>query len=190
MGARIAQLEGGIGAGALGLGGVAPTATTPASVSSRFEVLENSINARLRDVIACIDSKAYQVGGRWFCTLQDCMEFSRVHVLEGHIKCFLEIVGYLQFVTAQIVDQEDSEHKDIHQARVRQTPEQTLIIGAFRTEVPPVFGGPKSGWDTADPLSALRTPELWDAQDGINGLFPRVSTSLETQKKKLLADIR
>lgn len=88
------------------------------------------------------------------------------------------------------MDQEDSEGGKIHETRVKRTPEQSAMILAFQTDVPALFGGPQGGQEKNNPLTAIKTPELWDAQDGVNGVCVRATTSLVDQKDRLLGGMQ
>ena len=86
--------------------------------------------------------------GWWFRSLDDCIFFCKKYVPEGQFQWFLDVVSYLQFVTDDIFGVETSKNSDIHEARVRQTPQKPSFIASFWTHVPPVFANPKEYCDS------------------------------------------
>jgi hypothetical protein len=113
-----------------------------------------------------------------------------LHIPEGQFQWFLDIVSFLQFTTNVIINTDDSQKGEIHEARFKRTQEQsTPVIASFRTGVPPIFGGPKSQRDATDPYSAIKTPEKWNGHDYQTSVFPRAVTSLADQTTKIEAGI-
>jgi hypothetical protein len=154
-----------------------------------LEALKKTLMLEISNVSARIDAAAYSVRGRWFRTLDDCIAFSRLHIPEGQFQWFLDIVSFLQFTTDVIIDTDESQRGEIHEARVKRTQEQSTVIASFRTGVPPIFGGPKSQREATDPYSAIKTPEKWNGHDYQTGVFPRAVTSLADQTTKIEAGI-
>ena len=68
------------------------------------------------------------MGGRWFCTLNKYITFSEVHIPEGRLQWFIDIVAYLQFITGDTVSPREYQLDDMHAAKVRNTKEQSKII--------------------------------------------------------------
>jgi hypothetical protein len=168
---------------------VAAPNPTPVHSGSALEALKKSLLLEISNVSARIDASAYSVRGRWFRTLDDCISFSRLHIPEGQFQWFLDIVSFLQFATDVIVDTDESQRGEIHEARVKRTQEQSTVIASFRTGVPPIFGGPKATRDVADPYSAIKTPEKWNGHDYQTGVYPRAVLSLADQTTKIEAGI-
>jgi hypothetical protein len=162
---------------------------TPVHSGSALDALKKTLMVEINNVSARIDAAAYSVRGRWFRTLDDCISFSRLHIPEGQFQWFLDIVSFLQFTTDVIIDTDESQRGEIHEARVKRTQEQSTVIASFRTGVPPIFGGPKSQRDATDPYSAIKTPEKWNGHDYQTGVYPRAVTSLADQTTKIEAGI-
>jgi hypothetical protein len=164
---------------------VAAPNPTPVHSGSAIEEVRKSLMVEINNVSARIDADAYCVRGRWFRTMEDCISFSRHHIPEGQFQWFVDVVSYLQFTTDIIVDTDESQKGEIHEARVKRTQEQSTVIASFRTGVPPIFAGPKASRDAADPYSAIKTPQKWNGHDYLTGVFPRAEKSLREQSKKL-----
>jgi hypothetical protein len=165
--------------------GVTAPNPTPVHSGSALDALKKALMLEINNVSARIDAAAYCVRGRWFRTLDDCIAFSRLHIPEGQFQWFIDLVAYLQFTTDEIIDTDESQRGEIHEARVKRTQEQSTVIASFRTGVPPIFGGPKAGRDAADPYTAIKTPEKWNGHDYLTGVFPRAIRSLKGQTTKL-----
>jgi hypothetical protein len=165
--------------------GVAAPNPTPIHSGSAIDEVKKSLMVEINNVSARIDADAYCVRGRWFRTMDDCISFSRHHIPEGQFQWFVDVVSYLQFTTDIIVDTDESQKGEIHEARVKRTQEQSTVIASFRTGVPPIFAGPKASRDSADPYSAIKTPQKWNGHDYLTGVFPRAEKSLREQSKKL-----
>ena len=67
--------------------------------------------------------------------------------------------------------------------------EQSTVISEFITDVYPILGGLGEGKEFTITLTAIRTPDLWNAHDGVRGVYPRSSKSLQDQRLKLNAGI-
>ena len=60
----------------------------------------------------------------------------------------------------------ESQRDEVHVAKLRKTKEKSIVILAFKTDVPPILGGLGEGKELTTSLTAIRTPELWNAHDG------------------------
>ena len=69
------------------------------------------------------------------------------------------------------------------------TKEQSIVISAFKTDLPHILGGLGNGKESKTPLTDIRTPELWNFRGGVRGVYPRASKSLHDQRLKLNAGI-
>lgn len=112
-----------------GLGPARPTAGT----SNAITALEKSVKKEMSNLRAMMESSSYKVQNRWFCSLENCIQFARDHVPTGQFQWFIDLISYLTFITEEIVDREELERGEIHEARVQRTPEQSAVISAFRT---------------------------------------------------------
>ena len=61
------------------------------------------------------------MGGRWFCSLNECITFSEEHIPKGQFQLFIDIVAYLKFVAGEIVCPRESHLDWINAAKVRKT---------------------------------------------------------------------
>ena len=141
--------------------------------TSEIMSLENKLEGNLREVAAGIYRKDVFSGGRWFRSHMECVDFKEKHPLEGQFKWSIEIVSYLQFVTGEIVLNADSQRNEVHVDKAHRTKEHQIIISALKTDVPPVLGGPVEGKESTTTLTEILTPELWNAQDGVRGIYHR-----------------
>ena len=74
-------------------------------------------------------------------------------------------------------------------AKFRNMKKQSIVISAFKMEPPPILGGLGKGKESSTSLTVIRTPELWNAHDGVRGVYTRASKSLHDQRIKLQAGI-
>ena len=68
-----------------------------------IKMLEIIWDTQLREVAARVDGMAVFVGGIWFRSQMECMEFATNDIPEGQFQRFIDIVSYLQFVTGDKV---------------------------------------------------------------------------------------
>ena len=59
------------------------------------------------------------------------------------------------------------------------TKENSILISDFKTDYRLILGDLREGNESATPLMAIRTPELWNDHDGFRGVFPRASKYLQ-----------
>lgn len=137
-----------------------------------FTKLEAKLDAQILALEAKLNCQAVEVNGWWFCSVEDCISFAHDEMPEGEIQWFVDIVTLLQHVTEDCVTTEESKTDDTHSARVKQTSEQTMLIAAFKTDIPPMFNGPKEGREAKCPLPGISTPEQWNAHNGVTGVYP------------------
>ena len=45
----------------------------------------------------------------------------------------------------------------------------------------PILGGLGEGKELTTPLTAIHTPKIWNAHDGVRGVYPRASNCLQDQ---------
>ena len=57
--------------------------------------------------------------------------------------------------------------------------EKFISILAFRKYVPPILGGLREKKEYTTPLTDIRTPKLRNDHDGVRGVYPRASKSLQ-----------
>ena len=62
-----------------------------------------------------------------------------------------------------------------------------IVISVFKIDMPPILGGLGEGKESTTPLTSIRTPELWNAKDGVRGVYLRVSKSLKDHRMKINA---
>ena len=123
----------------------------------------------------------------WFRWKSKCEYFDREKIPERQFKWFIYIVRYLQFVTGETVSTLESHRDEVHTVKVKNTKEQYIVISSFKMDIPPLLRGLREGKDRSTPLTVIRTPELWNAHDGVRYVYPRASTSLHDQRIKLQA---
>ena len=68
---------------------------------------------------------------------------------------------------------------------MRKTKEQPILISFLKTYLPPILGGLGEGKESTTPPIAILTPELWNAHDGVRGVYPRASKYLQDKRLKL-----
>ena len=67
--------------------------------------------------------------------------------------------------------------------------EQLIVISDLKTDMPLILGGLSNGEELMTTLTAIRTPELWNAHDGVIGMYPQASKSLGDQPIKIQSGI-
>ena len=82
----------------------------------------------IREVTAYTDGIYVFMGGSWFRTLNDCINLSEVHIPEGQLQWFIDIVAYLEFITGNKVSPRESHLDYMHAAKVRNTNPKLSII--------------------------------------------------------------
>ena len=128
---------------------------------------------------------AVLLGGRWLQSQMEFVDFAENHIPVGKFQWFLYIVSYLQFVIAETVSTAEWQQDEVHATKVRKTREKLIVMSTLKTDVPPIFGGLGEGKESTTPLTAICTPEMWNAHDGVRGIYPRASKSLQYQRLKL-----
>ena len=58
----------------------------------------------------------------------------------SHFQWFIDIVGYLHFVTGETALTAESQRDEVHADKVRNTKDQSIVISDFKTDVPPILG--------------------------------------------------
>ena len=71
----------------------------------------------------------------------ECVDFLEKHIPVGPFQWFLDIVSCLQLVTRETVLTAELQRDEVHAAKVRETKDQSIVISAFKTNVPPILGG-------------------------------------------------
>ena len=99
-------------------------------------------------------------GGRWFRSNMECVEFATKHITEGHFQWFIDIVIYLQFVTGYTVSTAESK-------RDKENNRAIDYYLSLKKDVPLIFGVLSERKELTTPLTAIRTPELWNSHDGV-----------------------
>ena len=122
----------------------APRAMIPSYPSSCLELaaLEKKLSAQIDTLKNEIDSKALQTGVYVFTSLDHCVTFATKRVPEDELQRFMNIIIYLQFVGNEVVERLESQASKLHAAKVERFEEQSVVIGAFKTDIPPFFGCP------------------------------------------------
>ena len=134
-----------------------------------------------------VEGTAVFAGGRWFGLKIEREGFARDNILEGKFQWFIYIVSYIHFITGETVSTLESQRYEFHAAKVRKTKYQSIVILAFKTDIPTILGRLGEGKEISTLLTAIQTPELWNAHDGVRGVYPRASKSLHNQRIKLHA---
>ena len=93
----------------------------------------------------------------------------------------------MQFVAGETVSTLGYQSYKVHAAKVGKTKDKSIFVSAFRTDIPPIMGGLVEVKEISTPLTAIRTPDLWNVQDGVSGIYPRASKLLHNQRIKLRA---
>ena len=122
------------------------------------------------------------MGGRWFRTLNECITFSEVHIPEGQLQWFIDIVAYLEFITGNKVSPRESHLDYMHAAKVRNAMEQSKIIYHFKIDTSSILGGLSKVKDYTIPLTKIRNLKLWNTRDGVRGLYFMASKYLQYQR--------
>ena len=81
------------------------------------------------------------MGGRWFHTLNNCINYFEAHVSEVQFWWFIDIVAYLQFFTGETFIPRESQLYDIHGENIRKTNDKSIVISSFKTDTDTVLGG-------------------------------------------------
>lgn len=172
-------------AGGVGFGGAIRAPLQPPVDVDAVSNLKRFVTDKIKALSDSLEANSYTVRGRCFRSLQTCIEFAAKSIPDGEYQWFIDLVTYLQFVSSEVVTREASQQGEIHEARVGRTAEQSTLISAFRTEVPPVFCLGAVADSKCDPLSAIASFSQWDAGDSIHGVLPRCELSLKDQKLAL-----
>ena len=61
----------------------------------------------------------------------------------------------------------EPQRDEIHADKARKTKENSIIISALKTHVPPIIGGMGEGKEFATPLTEIRNHEWWNSHDGV-----------------------
>ena len=141
------------------------------------------------EFVYIINGMTVFAGGRWLRSRMECVDFEEKHIPLGKFQWFLDIVIYIQFITGETVSTAESQQDEVHAAKVRKTKGKSIIILAFKTDVLPILGGFGEGKELITPLTDIRTPKLWNSHDGVRGVYPRASKSLQYKRLKLNAGI-
>ena len=123
--------------------------------------------------------------GMWFCTINDCTTFLEEYIPDGQFQWFIYIAAYLQFVTGDTVIPRKSQLDEMHSFKASNTKEQPIFIYSLKTDILPILVRLSKGKESTTTLTATRTPELWNAHDGVRGVYPRAYKYLQDQCLKL-----
>ena len=130
------------------------------------------------------------IGGEgWFRNKRECEDFARDQILEGKFQWFIDIVIYLKFVTGEAVSTVESQRDEMNALKFRKKNDQSIVIPAFKTNIPPILGRIVEDKESFTPLTEIRKPELWNAHDGVRRVYPRDSKYIHDQIIKLHAGI-
>ena len=110
------------------------------------------------------------LGGRWFWSRLECVDFAEKHIPARQFQWLLDTVSYLQFVKGETVLTVELQQGESHVSKVRKRREQSIVILVLKKDVPHILGGLRKGKELTTPLTDIRTPELWDANDGVSGV--------------------
>ena len=69
------------------------------------------------------------------------------------------------------------------------TKDKSIVISASKTNVPPILGGLGEKKESTTTITDNRTPELWNAYDGVREVYHRDYQSLQDQILKLITGI-
>ena len=83
----------------------------------------------------------------------------------------------------------ESQKDEFHAAKTQKTKDKYIDISYFKSYVPPILGGSGEGKESTTPLTAICTPEIWNAHNGVRGVYPRSSKYLQYQSLNLDAGI-
>ena len=78
----------------------------------------------------------------------------------------------------ETVSTTESQRDEVHAANVRNTKNQYIVISDFNTDIPPILRGLGEGKESFTHLAVIRIPELWNAHNGVTGVYPRASKFL------------
>ena len=73
----------------------------------------------------------------------------------------------------------ESQKDKVQTIKAINTKENSILISDFKTDYRLILGDLREGNESATPLMATRTPELWNAHYGFRGVFPRASKYLQ-----------
>ena len=100
----------------------------------------------------------------------ECVDFAEKHIPARQFQWLLDTVSYLQFVKGETVLTVELQQGESHVSKVRKRREQSIVILVLKKDVPHILGGLRKGKELTTPLTDIRTPELWDANDGVSGV--------------------
>ena len=69
------------------------------------------------------------------------------------------------------------------------TKEQSIVISALKTDIPPIMGGLGQGKGSFTHITDILTPEMCNTHDDMRGVFTISSKSLHYHRIKLQAGI-
>ena len=156
---------------------------------SEIAALEDKWEGQLNKVPDIIDGIDVFTGGRCIRSLMEHVGFLERKIPVGQFQWFLYIVSYLQLFTGETVSTTESQQDEVHVAKVRKTKEKSIVISSLKTDVPPILGGLGEGKESTTLLTYICTPKIRNANDGVRGLYPRTSKSLQDQILKINASI-
>ena len=117
--------------------------------------LEKNLMTKIESLSHKIDSKAVKMGAYIFTSLDHCVDFATKCVPHGEFQWFMDIITYLKFVGNEVVQSSESQASELHAAKVGRSEEQSIVIGAFKTDIPPVFGEPPEGREGKTAISGM-----------------------------------
>ena len=109
----------------------------------------------------------------------ESVDFAEKHIPKGKFQWFLDIVRYFQFVAGGAVSTAESQRDEVHASKVWKMREQSIVVLAFKTDMPPILGRLGEGKELTTPLTDIRTLELWNAHYGVRGVYPLASKYLQ-----------
>ena len=79
----------------------------------------------------------------------------------------------------------ESHNDEVHAKNVCTTKEQSIVISAFNTDAPLILGGLVEVKESYNLITETCMPTIWSDHDGVRGVLPRLSKSLQYQIIKL-----
>ena len=88
-------------------------------------------------------------------------------------------------MTGDTVSNAELQKYEVHVAKVMKTKDKSIFTSGFKIDMSPTLGGLGEGKESTTTLTSVRTPDLWNYHDGVRGVYPQASKSLQDQISKL-----
>ena len=154
-----------------------------------FESTTAALKSQVAELRQLTIGGGITMGGQRFDSMEDAIVFCKQHLPPNCYECFYDIVSLLQVVDDPCKYAEDVQQQEVHYARVKRLPEQSIIVSSFQTEIPPVLAGPKESHEQAHLFNAMKTYDLWDRGDGVTGALNRINQTLQMKEASLTSMI-